>query len=60
VHAEIDGKEILIMQGRIHFYEGHSIDQIVFPVRVMKYLGIENLILSNASGGMNEKFKVGT
>jgi purine-nucleoside phosphorylase len=59
VHAEIDGKEILIMQGRIHFYEGHSIDQIVFPVRVMKYLGIENLILSNASGGMNENFKVG-
>jgi purine-nucleoside phosphorylase len=59
VHGRINGKEVLIMQGRIHFYEGYSMDTLVYPIRVMKYLGIKDLILSNASGGMNKKFKVG-
>lgn len=59
IHARTNGAELLVMQGRIHFYEGHSIDTIVYPVRVLKYFGIENLILSNASGGMNENFEVG-
>jgi purine-nucleoside phosphorylase len=59
IHARSEGKEVLIMQGRIHFYEGQAMDQIIYPVRVMKYLGVENLILSNASGGMNENYEVG-
>lgn len=59
IHARVDNNEFLVMQGRIHFYEGHSIDTIVYPIRVMKYLGIENLLLSNASGGMNEDFEIG-
>lgn len=59
LHARANNKEFLVMQGRVHFYEGHSIDTIVYPIRVMKYLGIENLFLSNASGGMNENFEVG-
>jgi len=59
LHARTNQTEILVMQGRIHFYEGHSMDTIVYPTRVLKYLGIENLILSNASGGMNENFEVG-
>jgi purine-nucleoside phosphorylase len=59
LHARVEGIDVLVMQGRIHFYEGHNISRIVYPVRVMKYLGVENLILSNASGGMNETFQVG-
>lgn len=52
-------KEILIMQGRIHYYEGLSMDLITYPVRVLKFFGIDTLFLSNAGGGMNENFKVG-
>ena len=55
----IKGKEVVVMQGRFHFYEGYDINKVVFPVRVMKYLGIENLIISNASGGVNPSFKIG-
>jgi len=44
------------MQGRFHFYEGYSMQQIVFPVRVMKLLGVETLIVSNACGGINPLF----
>lgn len=51
--------KVLVMQGRFHFYEGWTMEQVVFPIRVMKFLGIENLILSNAAGGMNINFKVG-
>lgn len=50
---------VLVMQGRFHFYEGWTMEQVVFPIRVMKYLGIDNLILSNAAGGMNKNFQVG-
>lgn len=57
--AKIKGKNIVIMQGRIHFYEGHPIQDIVFPVRVLRELGIGYLLLSNASGGMNPDFAVG-
>ena len=47
------------MQGRFHFYEGYNMQEVTFPVRVMKYLGLQNLIVSNASGGVNPNFVVG-
>ncbi len=52
-------KEVLVMQGRFHFYEGYPLAQVTFPVRVMKNLGIEILIVSNAAGGLNPLFAVG-
>ena len=59
VAGQLAGKQVLCMQGRLHFYEGHSMEDIVFPVRVMKELGIEALILTNAAGGVNLEFSVG-
>ncbi|MDZ4724142.1 MAG: purine-nucleoside phosphorylase [candidate division Zixibacteria bacterium] len=53
------GKAVVCMQGRFHFYEGYTMKQIAFPVRVMKKLGMETLIVSNAAGGMNPNFKAG-
>lgn len=55
----LGGKRVMAMQGRFHFYEGYTMQQITFPVRVMKALGINTLCVSNASGGMNPAFKVG-
>jgi len=55
----LGGKKVVAMQGRFHFYEGYSMQDVGFPVRVLKFLGISTLILSNASGGMNPSFKVG-
>jgi len=52
-------KNVVAMQGRFHFYEGYSMQDITLPVRVLKQLGISNLIVSNASGGMNPEFEVG-
>lgn len=57
VFAEIDGKNIVMMQGRNHFYEGHSMQEITYPVKVMKALGVKNLILTNAAGAVNESFR---
>jgi purine-nucleoside phosphorylase len=59
VHARHNGVEMLIMQGRIHFYEGQPMETLTYPIRVFKAIGIETLILSNASGGMNENFAIG-
>jgi len=59
VIGKLQGKEVLIMQGRIHYYEGYSIQEIVFPIKVMKKLGIEKIILTNAAGCVNESFKPG-
>lgn len=55
----LQDKYVICMHGRLHGYEGHSPEDIVFPVRVMKFLGIQSLILTNASGGINESFSVG-
>lgn len=57
ISGTIGGKKVLVMQGRFHFYEGYSMQQITFPVRVMQELGIKNLLLSNAAGGINSDFK---
>lgn len=57
VFAEISGKKVVMMQGRNHFYEGHSMQEITYPIKVMKKLGIKTLILTNAAGAVNESFK---
>ncbi|MDR3012433.1 MAG: purine-nucleoside phosphorylase [Chitinispirillales bacterium] len=56
----IAGKSVVAMQGRFHYYEGYDMQQIAFPVRVMKFLGVETLIVSNACGGINPLFPPGT
>lgn len=59
IYGELGGKKVMAMQGRFHFYEGWTMHEATFPIRVMKFLGIENLIVSNASGGVNVNFNVG-
>ncbi len=56
VFAEINGKKAVMMQGRNHYYEGHSMQEITYPVKVMKALGVKTLILTNAAGAVNESF----
>ncbi|WP_293668264.1 purine nucleoside phosphorylase I, inosine and guanosine-specific [uncultured Parabacteroides sp.] len=57
--GKLGGKQVLAMQGRFHYYEGYTMQQVTFPVRVMKLLGVKNLLVSNAAGGINNTFKVG-
>lgn len=59
IFGSLGKKKVVVMQGRFHFYEGYSMQKVTFPVRVMKSLGIRNLIISNASGGVNPNFKIG-
>jgi purine-nucleoside phosphorylase len=59
IYGEIKGKKVLAMQGRFHYYEGYSMQQITLPVRVMKMLGVKNLLISNAAGNMNLNWKKG-
>src|SRR5260221_4322953 len=59
VFGSIKGKKVVCMAGRFHFYEGYDAGQVVFPIRVMKQLGIKALLLSNAAGGVNPSFNVG-
>ena len=56
VFAEINGKNVVMMQGRFHFYEGHSIQKVVYPIKVMKKLGVKTVIITNAAGGVNPSF----
>ena len=60
IYGEIKGKKVIAMQGRFHYYEGYNLREITFPVRVMKFLGIKNILISNASGAMNLNFKKGS
>lgn len=55
----LNGVKVAVMQGRFHFYEGYTMQDVAFPIRVMKFMGIKRLYLSNASGGVNPKFLVG-
>lgn len=57
MYGLIEGKEVLVMNGRFHFYEGYSLQEVTFPIRVMKLMGIETLLVSNACGGLNLDYK---
>lgn len=59
VFGKIDGKKVVIMQGRVHLYEGYSPQQIANPIRLMRKMGAKTLMLTNASGGINKKFNIG-
>jgi purine-nucleoside phosphorylase len=59
IFGTLNGKKVVAMQGRLHFYEGYNMQQITFPVRVMKALGIKHLFVSNAAGSLNPDFKKG-
>lgn len=59
VVGTLKGKQVIVMQGRFHYYEGYSMKQVTFPVRVMKQLGIVSVIITNAAGGINKSFKPG-
>jgi purine-nucleoside phosphorylase len=59
IFGSINGKKVVAMQGRFHYYEGYTMQEVTFPVRVMKYLGIRYLFVSNASGGVNPGYEIG-
>lgn len=59
VFAEVEGKNTVMMQGRFHYYEGYHISRIVYPVKIMKKLGVNTLIITNAAGGVNKKYNSG-
>ena len=58
IFGKLSGKPVVAMQGRFHYYEGYTMQQVVFPVRVMKMLGIERLLVSNAAGGLNPSYSI--
>jgi purine-nucleoside phosphorylase len=60
IYGKLDGRNILAMQGRFHYYEGYTLQQVTFPIRIMRQLGIRWLLLSNAAGAMNPAFKKGS
>lgn len=57
--GKVNEKDVVVMSGRFHFYEGYSVQQVVYPIRIMKMLGVKTLLISNAAGGVNTSFKVG-
>ena len=59
IFGRLAGKTVMAMQGRFHYYEGYSMKQITFPIRVMKFMGVQYLVISNAAGGMNPLFRKG-
>lgn len=59
IFGELGGRDIVAMKGRFHYYEGWDMNEVVFPLRIFKLLGVENLILTNAAGGINTQFKPG-
>lgn len=59
IYGTLEGKKVVVMQGRFHLYEGYSLHDVTFPVRVMKSLGIKKLLVSNAAGAINSNFKKG-
>ena len=59
IFGEIEGKRAIIMQGRFHLYEGYSLQDVTYPVRIMEKLGIKTLLISNASGALNTNYKKG-
>ncbi len=59
IFGKVNGKNVVAMQGRFHYYEGYSMQQITYPVRVMKFLGVKTLLVSNACGGMNPVYRRG-
>ncbi|MFA9556064.1 purine-nucleoside phosphorylase [Evansella sp. AB-rgal1] len=59
VIGELEGKQVVAMQGRFHFYEGYPMDLVTLPVRVMKAIGVSSIIVTNAAGGINENYKPG-
>lgn len=60
IFGTVKGKNVVAMQGRFHYYEGYSMEQITFPIRVMKFLGVKNLLISNAAGAVNLAYKKST
>lgn len=60
IYGKIEGKQVLAMKGRFHYYEGYSGAEITFPIRVMKLLGVKHLLISNAAGTVNPEFKKGS
>ncbi|MGN6195616.1 MAG: purine-nucleoside phosphorylase [Ginsengibacter sp.] len=59
IFGNLGGKKVVAMSGRFHYYEGYTTKEVVFPIRVFKFLGIKTLVISNAAGGINPTFKVG-
>ena len=59
IFGSLGGRKVVAMQGRFHYYEGYTMQQIAYPVRVMKFLGVQTLLVSNACGGMNPQYKKG-
>lgn len=59
VFGTLLGRSVVVMQGRVHYYEGYTLQEVTYPVRIMKFLGVSTLIVSNASGGLNKDFRKG-
>ena len=57
IFGKIYHKDVILLQGRFHYYEGYSLDDITLPIRVLAFLGVESIIMSNAAGGINKSFK---
>lgn len=59
VMGKLEGKQVVAMQGRFHYYEGHGLDAVTFPIRLMKQIGVETILVTNAAGGINESYRPG-